>query len=166
MEKKKKAKIPKLEIEKFTFSPPGSMGWSYSEYESMMKNPEKVLNESAVHENLVELKAAELMEFPFGPKSEYNWEADVAETSTEMSIENESPEEILGDFAVSFMDLENESIESYDYAAHAEMESADEWEEAEESREAEEEPVAEGKKQIIIVTMEPPKPPWIASNLK
>jgi hypothetical protein len=33
---KGKSPIPKLELEKFTFSPPGPMGWSLSEYEKMI----------------------------------------------------------------------------------------------------------------------------------
>jgi hypothetical protein len=33
---KENAPIPKLELEKFTFSPPGPMGWSLSEYEKML----------------------------------------------------------------------------------------------------------------------------------
>jgi hypothetical protein len=33
---KENSPIPKLELEKFTFSPPGPMGWSLSEYEKML----------------------------------------------------------------------------------------------------------------------------------
>ncbi|MET3699140.1 hypothetical protein SAMN05877753_101156 [Bacillus oleivorans] len=178
MGKKKKAKIPKLEIEKFTFSPPGRMGWSYSEYESMMDNPQKVLHESAINDNLVELTAVELMEFPFGQKEEYNWKEEITETSAAMNKYDESAEELSNDIAVSVNDFDMESIESvesYDYAANAgvnstdevesveEVESAEEWEDVEES---EEEPAAAEKRPIVIVTMEPPKPPWIASNLQ
>ncbi|HWO77072.1 MAG TPA: hypothetical protein VNM69_14440 [Bacillus sp. (in: firmicutes)] len=172
MEKKKKAKIPKLEIEKFTFSPPGRMGWSYSEYESMMDNPEKTLKESDRKENQVEL-TAELMEFPFGLNTEFNWEEEMETASAAIKLEVESAEEIWNDdFAASFneqYDESVESLESYDYVKQAEVESAEDWDEAEEIEEIEEsaeETVAKEKKQIIVVTMEPPKPPWIANNLK
>jgi hypothetical protein len=37
-----KKPIPKLELEKFTFSPPGPMGWSFSEYEKILDDPKAI----------------------------------------------------------------------------------------------------------------------------
>ncbi|MFS1514179.1 hypothetical protein VQL36_17375 [Chengkuizengella sp. SCS-71B] len=52
-------------MEKFKFSPPGPMGWSFAEYEKMLENHEKiVLNESAVEENLANLEGKPLQEYP------------------------------------------------------------------------------------------------------
>ncbi|MDQ0483394.1 hypothetical protein [Guptibacillus hwajinpoensis] len=35
--------IPKLDLEEFQFSPPGSMGWSYAEYEKIVDSDEQIL---------------------------------------------------------------------------------------------------------------------------
>lgn len=35
--------IPKLDLEEFQFSPPGSMGWSYAEYEKIVDSDDQVL---------------------------------------------------------------------------------------------------------------------------
>jgi S-adenosylmethionine:tRNA-ribosyltransferase-isomerase (queuine synthetase) len=57
-------KIPKLELEKFTFSPPGPMGWNMAEYEQLLENPDQlVLNESTVNSQLDSLKGIQLVEF-------------------------------------------------------------------------------------------------------
>ncbi|WP_404449341.1 hypothetical protein LG307_07070 [Sutcliffiella horikoshii] len=56
-------KIPKLELEKFTFSPPGPMGWNMAEYEKMLQNPDQlVLNETTVNSQLHSLLKHELVE--------------------------------------------------------------------------------------------------------
>jgi S-adenosylmethionine:tRNA-ribosyltransferase-isomerase (queuine synthetase) len=56
-------KIPKLELEKFTFSPPGPMGWNMAEYEQLLENPDQlVLNESTVNSQLDSLKGIQLVE--------------------------------------------------------------------------------------------------------
>ncbi|RYM05628.1 hypothetical protein EWH99_05335 [Sporolactobacillus sp. THM7-7] len=39
--------IPKVDLEQYRFSPPGPMGWSASEYEKILDDPEKKMQESA-----------------------------------------------------------------------------------------------------------------------
>ncbi|MGB8000357.1 MAG: hypothetical protein WCF60_09760, partial [Anaerobacillus sp.] len=39
--------IPKLDLEEFHFSPPGSMGWSYAEYEKIVDSDEEQLEMTA-----------------------------------------------------------------------------------------------------------------------
>ncbi|MBM7622024.1 hypothetical protein JOC95_003934 [Bacillus tianshenii] len=57
-------KIPKLELDKFTFSPPGPMGWNMAEYEQLLENPDQlVLNEDTVNSQLHSLKGIQLVEF-------------------------------------------------------------------------------------------------------
>lgn len=56
-------KIPKLDLGKFTFSPPGPMGWNMAEYEKMLQNPDElVLNETAVNSQLHSLLKNDLVE--------------------------------------------------------------------------------------------------------
>ncbi|MFS1515553.1 hypothetical protein V1503_03395 [Bacillus sp. SCS-151] len=58
-------KIPKLDLAKFTFSPPGPMGWSISEYEQILDNIDQiVLNELAVKNHLSSLEGVILQEYP------------------------------------------------------------------------------------------------------
>ncbi|MDX8362533.1 hypothetical protein [Cytobacillus sp. IB215316] len=58
-------KIPKLDLAKFTFSPPGPMGWSITEYEQILDNIDQiVLNELAVKNHLSSLEGVILQEYP------------------------------------------------------------------------------------------------------
>ncbi|MGM7680891.1 hypothetical protein ACSVDA_01930 [Cytobacillus sp. Hm23] len=57
--------IPKLDLAKFTFSPPGPMGWSTTEYEQILDNIDQiVLNELAVKNHLSSLEGVILQEYP------------------------------------------------------------------------------------------------------
>lgn len=68
---REQSQIPKLELEKFQFSPPGPMGWSFSEYEKMLEDPSQVVqNEIAVKDKLATLQGKELVELPIGRRIE------------------------------------------------------------------------------------------------
>ncbi|EIJ81745.1 hypothetical protein PB1_02360 [Bacillus methanolicus PB1] len=64
-EKEDKNLIPKLELEKFTFSPPGPMGWSFSEYEKILDDPEAIQEKQYTGlNNFQEIFSAQVIEYP------------------------------------------------------------------------------------------------------
>jgi hypothetical protein len=84
-ENREQAKIPKLDLDQFSFSPPGPMGWSFAEYEKMLENlGHVVLNEKSVKENLQVLEQKELIELG----------ADMKNPSTE-TVQTDTAENIV-----------------------------------------------------------------------
>lgn len=64
-EKNDKNFIPKLELEKFTFSPPGPMGWSFSEYEKILDDPEAIQDKQTTGlDNLKEISNVQIIQYP------------------------------------------------------------------------------------------------------
>ncbi|WP_417897282.1 hypothetical protein ABN702_13075 [Bacillus haimaensis] len=106
-------KIPKLELEKFTFSPPGPMGWNMAEYEQLLENPDQlVLNESTVNSQLDSLKGIQLVELSLSgelkakhtakslPATEevpeiFIEEIEIEDIVQEEEVEEEVPEEMM-----------------------------------------------------------------------
>lgn len=100
--------IPKLDLEEFHFSPPGSMGWSYAEYEKIVDhNDEKLeitttsaLPTTIASKNLVELPVGSAVEIHEEVEEEKQIEEEVAhvenslEEDTEGSVE-EKPKVVV-----------------------------------------------------------------------
>ncbi|WP_223700659.1 hypothetical protein [Sutcliffiella deserti] len=111
-----KPKIPKLELEKFTFSPPGPMGWNMAEYEQLLeKSEELVLNESTINAHLQSLQGVQLVEFSLSGelKSEQtglNAQLPL-EVEEEVEVEAEQVSEIVMEETVAEEDQEEDTKE-------------------------------------------------------
>ncbi|WP_053073777.1 hypothetical protein [Bacillus sp. LL01] len=140
-------KIPKLELEKFTFSPPGPMGWNMAEYEKMLQNPDQlVLNETTVHSKLHSLLKNELVELSMSGELKNQVQGAIKKEPL-----SENKEVVEQDIIIN-----EESVES-DFSTNN-----DEVEENEEIME-EEEKIPFSKIKITIIVEETDlKLPWIA----
>jgi hypothetical protein len=58
------SEIPKVELVNFSFSPPGPMGWSSAEYESMLEDPETFLSKYKIRHEEPATGNVELVELP------------------------------------------------------------------------------------------------------
>ncbi|USK34847.1 hypothetical protein LIT25_05715 [Bacillus sp. F19] len=58
------SEIPKVELVNFSFSPPGPMGWSSAEYESMLEDPETFLSKYKIRHAEPATGNVELIELP------------------------------------------------------------------------------------------------------
>ncbi|MGD6792925.1 hypothetical protein [Metabacillus indicus] len=56
--------IPKVELVNFSFSPPGPMGWSAAEYETMLEDPETFLSQNKYKKAEPPTGDVELIELP------------------------------------------------------------------------------------------------------
>lgn len=56
--------IPKVELVNFSFSPPGPMGWSAAEYETMLEDPETFLSQDKYRKEEPPTGDVELIELP------------------------------------------------------------------------------------------------------
>ncbi|MEK3805615.1 hypothetical protein MHB63_03310 [Bacillus sp. FSL H8-0547] len=56
--------IPKVELVNFSFSPPGPMGWSAAEYETMLEDPETFLSQNKYRKAEPPTGDVELIELP------------------------------------------------------------------------------------------------------
>ncbi|MEM5016679.1 hypothetical protein WKH31_10345 [Metabacillus indicus] len=56
--------IPKVELVNFSFSPPGPMGWSAAEYETMLEDPETFLSQNKYRKAEPPTGNLELIELP------------------------------------------------------------------------------------------------------
>ncbi|MDE3838283.1 hypothetical protein C0966_02650 [Bacillus methanolicus] len=80
-EKMDKNLIPKLELEKFAFSPPGPMGWSFSEYEKILDDPKAIQDkQNAGLDNLQEIFNAQIIEYPSTPNFSHSYKENKAIT--------------------------------------------------------------------------------------
>ncbi|PLR82114.1 hypothetical protein CVD25_09170 [Bacillus canaveralius] len=61
--------FPKLELSNFSFSPPGPMGWSFSQYEKILEKPADILNSSLKRSTGFEtlLEGQKIIEYPSNP---------------------------------------------------------------------------------------------------
>ncbi|WP_339149666.1 MULTISPECIES: hypothetical protein [unclassified Sutcliffiella] len=140
-------KIPKLELGKFTFSPPGPMGWNMAEYEKMLQNPDQlVLNETTVNSQLHSLLKHELVELSMS--GELKDQEQVAIKKEPLSED----QEVIDQNII----LENEEVAEPDFSSNN-----DELKENEEIFEEEEIPASKIKV-TIIVEEKALKLPWIA----
>ena len=65
MSENNQQQIPILNLEQFSFSPPGPMGWSFSEYEKLLDNPDTVVQDlSNINKQIASLEGVPLVEFP------------------------------------------------------------------------------------------------------
>lgn len=175
--------IPKLELEKFIFSPPGPMGWSFSEYEHMLEDPANiVLNETAVQKKLSDLSQSEIAEWPVtgkkeaavpncrpmneGAADESKDEVQQHENKAELTAgtlaENES-EQLIVKPEEEAVDIEQEQPEADDI--EQEQPEADDIENGESEEENQpqgpEKPEKKGPKIRIVLPSTPVKGPWI-----
>jgi hypothetical protein len=58
------SEIPKVELVNFSFSPPGPMGWSSAEYETMLEDPETFLSKYKIRHAEPATGNVELIELP------------------------------------------------------------------------------------------------------
>ncbi|WP_078381398.1 hypothetical protein [Sutcliffiella halmapala] len=141
-------KIPKLELGKFTFSPPGPMGWNMAEYEQLLENPDQlVLNESTVNSQLQSLRGIQLVELSLSGELkakhlENKEEAQLAEVDLEETLEVISVEPELAESVVEVEEFIEEEMEEV----------------------LEEEPVPK-RKVTIIIKETALKKPWIAPDI-
>ncbi|PLR76077.1 hypothetical protein CU633_17520 [Bacillus sp. V3-13] len=67
-DKRRNSSFPKLELSKFSFSPPGPMGWSFSQYQNILENPADIaksnLNSSV---GLETWEGQQIIEYPSNP---------------------------------------------------------------------------------------------------
>jgi hypothetical protein len=142
--------IPKLDIEKFTFFPPGPMGWSISEYESLLENPgQEVQNESSVNEKLVSFEETELVALPIEGRTDSGPRNQV-ETQEESSKYSKQDEEQIDGRRDLEMDLEQGELEQEEL----------------EPTEPEEEVLEEEDPDLIIVPNELMMRPWFSVKIK
>ncbi|MGM0836810.1 MAG: hypothetical protein ACQEV7_11690 [Bacillota bacterium] len=163
-------KIPKLELEKFTFSPPGPMGWNMAEYEQLLENPDQlVLNESTVNSQLDALKGIQLVEFSLSgelkakhtAKSMPDTEGKLEEVPEIIIEESELEEKVPEEIAVEVAE-EGVAEEGPEEVAEEIPEEVAEEEVAEEILEVPEPPQ---KKVTIIIKETSLKVPWISPLL-
>ncbi|CAG9620284.1 hypothetical protein [Sutcliffiella rhizosphaerae] len=148
------SKIPKLELEKFVFSPPGPMGWNMAEYEKMLKNPDQlVLNETTVHSQLEALSSNALVELSLSGKLSTN-------------KHRSKDEEVLDDEDIIEIKVEEE-VEEIDYEHENEENLEEDIEEELEEEEVIEEEIEVPKIKVTIVVEDSNlKLPWISINIK
>ncbi|MGX1194771.1 hypothetical protein [Metabacillus sp. SLBN-84] len=86
--------IPKVELVNFSFSPPGPMGWSAAEYETMLEDPETFLSQNKYRKAEPPTGDVELIELPI--KTRKPQEAYVlARSETDLAaaaVQEETPE--------------------------------------------------------------------------
>ncbi|MGD6833869.1 hypothetical protein ACQCT5_16980 [Sutcliffiella halmapala] len=166
-------KIPKLELEKFTFSPPGPMGWNMAEYEQLLENPDQlVLNESTVNSQLDSLKGIQLVEFSLSgelkakhtaksmPATEGKLEEVPEIIIEEPELEEKVPEEVAEEAAEKVPEEVAEEIPE-----EVAEEAAEEVAEEEVVEEIMEVPEPPQKKVTIIIKETSLKMPWISPVL-
>ncbi len=68
--------IPKLDLEEFHFSPPGSMGWSYAEYEKIVDHDDKKLEITTTSALPTTIASKNLVELPVGSAVEIHEEVE------------------------------------------------------------------------------------------
>ncbi|WP_165994989.1 hypothetical protein [Bacillus sp. Cs-700] len=86
--------IPKLDLEEFHFSPPGSMGWSYTEYEKIVDHDDKKLEitttsalpTTIARKNLVELPVGSALEIHEEVEEEKQIEEEVGSSEEHLEI--------------------------------------------------------------------------------
>lgn len=173
MAKENKSKIPKLEIEKFTFSPPGPMGWSFSEYDKLLDRPDPiVLNETNINESLANIENMTFVEFPIHQNSKEGTNLvgeDFDSPNVEIAYPSDHTEPELpyyGDLKIIKSKFEDESSELLEIESAAVLEHQEPEPELELESEPEPEPEEKPRKRIIIVTMNPPKAPWISPSIQ
>jgi hypothetical protein len=151
--------IPKLELEKFTFSPPGPMGWSMSEYEKMLNEDGAGIvptsNNSFRPE--INLEGKQLVEMGLG------------QSKNEIHLVKESPT-VSNEIEETVVET-NKEVEDEVVLKHTESENLDEKainqihvaeEELELEPEIEPEPVKPKNKVTIIIQEESLRKPWIS----
>lgn len=150
-------KIPKLELEKFTFSPPGPMGWNMAEYEQLLENPDQlVLNESTVNSQLDALKGIQLVEFSLSGELK-------AKHTAKSMPDTEGKLEEVPEIIIEESDLEEKVPEEVPEEIAEEVpEEVAEEEVAEEITEVPEPPQ---KKVTIIIKETSLKMPWVSPLL-
>lgn len=91
--------IPKLDLEEFHFSPPGSMGWSYAEYEKIVDHDDEKLeitttsnlSNTIPSKNLVELPVGSAVEIHEEVEEEKQIEEEVAHVENSLEETTEGP---------------------------------------------------------------------------
>ncbi|MYL63549.1 hypothetical protein GLW07_09305 [Bacillus hwajinpoensis] len=86
--------IPKLDLEEFHFSPPGSMGWSYAEYEKIVDHDDEKLEitttsnlpKTIASQNLVELPAGSAVEIQEEVEEEKQIEKEAGSSEEHLEI--------------------------------------------------------------------------------
>ena len=87
--------IPKLDLEEFHFSPPGSMGWSYAEYEKIVDSDEEQLEMTSTStitssmvpdQPLIELPVGAAGERPVEEREEELIEEDVVDSGGKLEL--------------------------------------------------------------------------------
>lgn len=147
-------KIPKLELEKFTFSPPGPMGWNMAEYEQLLENPDQlVLNESTVNSQLDSLKGIQLVEYSLSGELK-------AKHMTKTQPATEKVLEEVPEIIIEVSELVEKVVE--EEVAEEVVEEIEEEEVAEEIMEVPDPPQ---KKVTIIIKETSLKMPWISQEL-
>ncbi|MCA1031207.1 hypothetical protein LCL95_09245 [Bacillus timonensis] len=164
MSKEKDSKIPKLELEKFDFSPPGPMGWSFSEYEKMLEDPSHiVLDESAVKDKLKSLNAKQLVELPLDSVPDSSSEETSTYTLPPLTATAEKADDEITltiDYDIAKMEKEKKDKKKDVKPVEEKIEEVEEVKEVEEV--AVEKP-EEKRKRVKIVIVDPGiKGPWIS----
>jgi hypothetical protein len=156
---KESAPIPKLELEKFTFLPPGPMGWSMSEYEKMLNEDGAGIvptsNNSFRPE--VNLEGKQLVEMGLSQSKN-----EIYIVKENLTVSNEIEKTVVET---------NKEVEDEVVLKHAESENLEEKainqvqmsdEELKVEQEPEPEPVKPKYKVTIIIQEESFRKPWIS----
>lgn len=91
--------IPKVELVNFSFSPPGPMGWSAAEYETMLEDPETFLSQNKYRKAEPPSGDVELIELPIKTRKpqEVQVPADSIESMEEVVLDAAANETVHSD---------------------------------------------------------------------
>jgi hypothetical protein len=161
-DKKDNIHIPKLELEKFTFSPPGPMGWSFSEYEKILDDPKAIQDKRANETDFLQktsnfqiIEFASNSEFSHAYKIKENKAAAVEHDETSSKSMKEEELELTKEVADTKEIFEESSVESFEELTH---------ENPEEESSTMEEFLRPRIK--IIIEDQPKKTPFLSSLIK
>ncbi len=167
--KGEKMKIPKLELESFSFSPPGPMGWSFAEYQKILDDLDGiVLDESSVKNQLSSLEGKEIIELSmkgdFVPSSIQintgNYKKKIEEDEENQKELNVWEEKDETDKNKKAIDDDDDDIDDIDDEKDDDI---DEFEHLEDEKEREKE--KKRNKVKIIVSENSVKSPWMSTKL-
>ncbi len=164
---KENAPIPKLQLENFTFSPPGPMGWSMSEYEKIVnEGGEIVSTANNRYYPEVNLDGKQLVELGLNNSENgstiknHPTETIKSEKSNSQNEDEKNIPQIINENEVGseYVEIEKSSEKELDVIEEAEAE--------EEEEVLVQEPVRPKNKVTIIIEEQSLRKPWISSSVR
>lgn len=148
--------IPKVDLERYRFSPPGSMGWSAAEYEEILQHPDTDFQSEPFSPPSVPL--IDLKELSLSPDHQVDLpKTEWAEEKARSERKKKGPPK------TDTKNVQSESVTAADGQETIKEIKHDEW--TENPQERTHEADNEEKRSEFIIDPNPPAGPWLAKNL-